>query len=43
MYCPDGSVLVEDGKILGIKMSHCKGCGICAKSCPKDAIEMRGD
>ncbi|MDR0509452.1 MAG: 4Fe-4S binding protein, partial [Candidatus Methanoplasma sp.] len=43
IYCPDSSILVEDGKIKGLKLSHCKGCGICANVCPKDAIEMRGD
>jgi len=41
IYCPDGSILVEDGKIKGVKLSHCKGCGICAKVCPKDAIAMK--
>ena len=30
MYCPDNSILVENGKMKGIKLSHCKGCGICA-------------
>ncbi len=24
----------------GFKMTHCKGCGICAKACPKKAITM---
>ena len=41
IYCPDNSVLVENGKVLGMKLSHCKGCGICAKSCPKSAITMK--
>ena len=40
MYCPDNSVDVKDGKLLGFKMSHCKGCGICASVCPKKAITM---
>jgi len=41
-YCPDASVLVEDGKVTGIDYVHCKGCGICAKECPSKAkaIEM---
>jgi pyruvate ferredoxin oxidoreductase delta subunit len=34
IYCPDSSVIVEDGKIVGVDLSHCKGCGICAKECP---------
>ena len=40
MYCPDDTVLVEDGKMSGFRMTHCKGCGICSKLCPKRAITM---
>ena len=40
MYRPDNSILVEKGEMKGIKLSHCKGCGICANQCPKDAIVM---
>lgn len=40
MYCPDNSVIVKDGVMEGFKMSHCKGCGICAQVCPKKAITM---
>jgi pyruvate ferredoxin oxidoreductase delta subunit len=40
IYCPDDCILVEDGRVVGIKKSHCKGCGICAKACPKKAITM---
>ncbi len=43
IFCPDDSILTKDGKIAGLKLSHCKGCGICAKVCPKDAITMKGD
>ncbi len=39
-FCPDSSILVEDGKVAGINLKHCKGCGICAAECPKDAIRM---
>lgn len=43
MYCPDSSILVEDGKVVGIDYDHCKGCGICAAECPPrvNAIEMK--
>ena len=34
MYCPDCSITVEDGKVVGIDYAHCKGCGICATECP---------
>lgn len=43
IYCPDNSILVKDGKMVGIRTTHCKGCGICAKMCPKDAITMKED
>ncbi|MDR1405315.1 MAG: 4Fe-4S binding protein [Candidatus Methanoplasma sp.] len=41
IYCPDDSVLVDNGRIKGVKLTHCKGCGICAKVCPKKAITMK--
>ncbi len=35
VYCPDSAILVdEEGKIAGIDLDHCKGCGICAEECP---------
>jgi len=40
MYCPDDSVIVNGSKMEGFRMTHCKGCGICAKTCPKKAIVM---
>lgn len=32
--CPDSAIEVKDGKVTGINLDHCKGCGICAKECP---------
>ena len=26
-----------------MNLEHCKGCGICATECPKDAIEMKNE
>jgi len=40
IYCPDDCVLVKDGKMDGFRLTHCKGCGICVKVCPKDAVKM---
>jgi pyruvate ferredoxin oxidoreductase delta subunit len=40
ILCPDGSILVEDEKLTGIDLAHCKGCGICARECPVDASNM---
>ena len=39
-YCPDASIIVENGKAVGFDLDHCKGCGICARECPTDAIHM---
>lgn len=43
IYCPDSSILVKDGTLVGIDWEHCKGCGICSQVCPIDAIEMVGE
>jgi len=40
LYCPDASVKIKDGKVVGIDLDHCKGCGICAKECPVKCIKM---
>ncbi len=32
--------MVEDSKVLGVDLKHCKGCGICATECPRKAIIM---
>lgn len=40
MFCPDSSIIVKDDKMVGIDLEHCKGCGICARECPRSCIEM---
>lgn len=35
--CPDAAIIVKDGKVAGIDLEHCKGCGICARECPPKA------
>ncbi len=40
IYCPDSSIIVKGEKVVGIDLAHCKGCGVCAEECPKQAIEM---
>ncbi len=42
IYCPDTAIIVEDGKMKGFNLYHCKGCGICMKECPPkiQAIKM---
>ncbi len=41
VFCPDASVLVEDGKMTGFDLEHCKGCGICAEVCPVNKKILR--
>lgn len=40
IYCPDCSIITEEGKFKEFDYYHCKGCGICAKVCPVKCIEM---
>lgn len=40
IFCPDSAVIVKNGKMEGFNLHHCKGCGICATECPKDAIAL---
>jgi len=40
VFCPDAAIMVKDEKMVGYSYDHCKGCGICANTCPVDAIEM---
>ena len=37
-FCPDASIPVTDGKRADFDFDHCKGCGICYKVCPFQAI-----
>ena len=41
ILCPDSSILVKEEKVTNIDLDHCKGCGICARECPVQAIEMK--
>jgi len=41
IMCPDSSILTSGGRIVGTDLMHCKGCGVCARECPVDAIEMK--
>ncbi len=42
VFCPDVAIKVQDGKMVGIDYDHCKGCGICARECPRKekALQM---
>ena len=39
-FCPEGCILVREDGFPEPDYSYCKGCKICAKECPVDAIEM---
>ncbi len=43
IVCPDDAIVVEDEKVVGVDLYHCKGCGICAVQCPAKpkAFEMK--
>ena len=34
VYCPDATIIVEGGRWAHFDYEHCKGCGICAQTCP---------
>jgi Pyruvate/2-oxoacid:ferredoxin oxidoreductase delta subunit len=40
LLCPDISLLKASKKGYTVKMDYCKGCGICATSCPRNVIEI---
>jgi len=39
IYCPDAAFIRKE-KWVEVNYDYCKGCGICAKECPKEAIKM---
>ena len=39
LICPDGAV-DRTGDSYTVDLNFCKGCGLCAYECPKDAITM---
>jgi pyruvate ferredoxin oxidoreductase delta subunit len=40
MYCPEGVIKKKEDGTFEIDLRYCKGCGICAKECPTNNIEM---
>lgn len=40
LYCPDLAMIVQEGKLTGVDLDYCKGCGICAEICPVGCIKM---
>ncbi|MEJ5300764.1 MAG: 4Fe-4S binding protein [Thermodesulforhabdaceae bacterium] len=40
ILCPDMVYSLKEDGYYELNYYYCKGCGICAHECPKDAIEM---
>ena len=40
IFCPDMAYTHREDGYFDWNGDYCKGCGICAKECPKDAIQM---
>ena len=40
IFCPEGCIVQTDEGYFVSNPYYCKGCGICAKECPKDVITM---
>ena len=40
VYCPDSSIVVKDGEMIGIDLAHCKGCGVCVTECRFGALDI---
>lgn len=39
LFCPTGCIN-SDGRYFSADLEYCKGCGICARTCPVKAIKM---
>jgi NADPH-dependent glutamate synthase beta subunit-like oxidoreductase len=42
LLCPDISIIKNGDDGYSVKTDYCKGCGICASTCPRHVIEMGG-
>ncbi len=40
LFCPEGCIRPRDDDYYEADLYYCKGCGICAKECPRYAINM---
>jgi pyruvate ferredoxin oxidoreductase delta subunit len=40
MYCPDAAIKPSEEGYYEADLYYCKGCGICAGTCPAEAITM---
>jgi NADPH-dependent glutamate synthase beta subunit-like oxidoreductase len=41
-FCPEGAISLDpDRQSKTVDLEHCKGCGTCAKACPRNVVEMK--
>jgi len=41
-FCPEGAISLDPlHQTKTVDLEHCKGCGTCAKSCPRSVVEMK--
>ena len=41
-FCPEGVISLDPAqRARTVDFDHCKGCGTCAKACPRSVVEMR--
>jgi len=40
IFCPDACIKQREDGYYELNLFYCKGCGICAKECPRKAITM---
>ncbi len=40
IFCPEQTILVDEGGRRSVDLDYCKGCGICTVECPRCAMDM---
>ena len=41
-FCPEGAISIDpDRQSKTVDLEHCKGCGTCAKACPRNVVQMK--
>jgi pyruvate ferredoxin oxidoreductase delta subunit len=40
IFCPEGCIKANEEGFFEANLYYCKGCGICARECPKKVISM---
>jgi NADPH-dependent glutamate synthase beta subunit-like oxidoreductase len=41
-FCPEGAIALDPARrTKSVDLDHCKGCGTCARSCPRGGVEMK--